>query len=332
MPGKCRFNNAWLLLDKFKAWTTTDQDPGRAKCRLCGGKSFDISNMGEAALTSHAKGSRHRSAAASGATVTPISVLFATAATASATPSALLASANKQTTLNDGAVTKNDILTAEVMWALKVANSHFSFKSSEDVSQLFRRMFPDSQIAAQFACGESKCSYLCSFGLAPHFKSLTLSSVLTQRAYVILFDESLNRFLQSKQMDLHVRLWDGAVVKTKYIGSEFMGHSTALDVVDKMTNQLSEIGVNNLIQISMDGPNVNWKVFDILQKSVQKDVGKSLVNIGLCGLSRLIVDHVRSVGGLNQVGITKELLLSAARARQKYWTKRRERRRGKAWT
>lgn len=73
------------------------------------------------------------------------------------------------------------------MWALKVANSHFSFKSSEDVSHLLRRMFPDSQIAAQFACGESKCSYLCSFGLAPHFKSLTLSSVLTQRAYVILF-------------------------------------------------------------------------------------------------------------------------------------------------
>ncbi len=33
---------------------------------------------------------------------------------------------------------------------------------------------------------------------------------------------------------------------------------------------------------------------------------------------RLIVDHVRSVGGVTKVEITKELLLSAAGARQKY--------------
>ena len=33
------------------SWVKTDEDPGRAKCRLCGGKTFDISNMGEAALT-----------------------------------------------------------------------------------------------------------------------------------------------------------------------------------------------------------------------------------------------------------------------------------------
>lgn len=45
---------------------------------------------------------------------------------------------------------------------------------------------------------------------------------------------------------------------------------------------------------------------------VENQKEKSLV------AQRLIVDHVRSVGGLNQVGITKELLLSAARARQKY--------------
>lgn len=197
------------------------------------------------------------------------------------------------------------------MWALKVANSHYSFKSSEDASLLFQRMFPDSQIAKQFACGESKCSYLCSFGLAPHFKSLTLSKVRTQRAYVMLFDESLNHHLQSKQMDLHVRLWDGANVKTKYIGSEFMGHSSALDVVGKMTNLLSEIGVNNLIQISMDGPNVNWKVFEILQKSVQKDVGKSLVNIGSCGLHIL---HNAFRDGCKSTGWEVEHTLSSI-----YW-------------
>ena len=35
------------------------------------------------------------------------------------------------------------------MRALKVANSHYSFKSSEDASLFFRRMFPHSQIVTQ---------------------------------------------------------------------------------------------------------------------------------------------------------------------------------------
>jgi hypothetical protein len=130
--------------------------------------------MGEAALTSHAKGAKHQSAAASGAAP----------AFSPPQPGQLLRQTARLSLWS----------TAEVMWALKVANSHYSFKSYEDASLLFQRMFPDSQIATQFACGESKCSFLC-----------------------ILFDESLNSYLQSKQMDLHVRLWDGADVKTKYI-------------------------------------------------------------------------------------------------------------------
>lgn len=35
-------------------------------------------------------------------------------------------------------------------------------------------------------------------------------------------------------------------------------------------------------------------------------------------VQRLIVDHVRSVGGVTKVNITKELLMSAAGARQNY--------------
>src|SRR4029434_7213433 len=43
------------------------------------------------------------------------------------------------------------VLTAEVMRELQVANSHYSFKSSEDASLFFRRMFPHSQIATQLS-------------------------------------------------------------------------------------------------------------------------------------------------------------------------------------
>lgn len=66
--------------------------------------------------------------------------------------------------------------------------------------------------------------YMCTFGLMPYFKKKTLFEISKQRLYVMLFDENLN------QSDIHVRLWDGPGVKTKYIGSEFTGHSTAQDI------------------------------------------------------------------------------------------------------
>jgi len=130
----------FLRSEKCMSWVTPDKDPGRAKCRICGGKTFDISNMGEAALTSHAKGIKHQSAAASEAKSNPITG-FLTTARATATPSSTSLSLAKQSSITD-MVTKNEVLTAEVMWALKVANSHYSFKSSEDASLLFQRMFP----------------------------------------------------------------------------------------------------------------------------------------------------------------------------------------------
>ncbi|CAM4672851.1 unnamed protein product [Leuciscus chuanchicus] len=260
--------------------------------------------MGESALASHAKGAKHQAvvAAREGSSMT-ITSFFSPPSTSTDVRSIAGSSimcqteGTRQGTISN--VTRQDALRAEVLWALKVANSHYSFKSCEDVSALFSAMFPDSQLAAKFARGERKCAYLCNFGLAPYFKQLALKTVATQMSYVLLFDESLNHYLQTKQLDVHVRLWDGPEVKTKYIGSEFLGHSTAKDVVEKLSNLLSQLGITNLIQISMDGPNVNWKVFEILQKQVQIDVGKSLINIGSCGLHIL---HNAFRGGCKATG------------------------------
>ncbi|KAL2087970.1 hypothetical protein ACEWY4_016798 [Coilia grayii] len=57
-----------------------------------------------------------------------------------------------------------------------------------------------------------------------------------------------------------------------------------VDLAEKISNALSETGVKNLIQLSMDGPHVNWKAFSLLQKEIQKQVDKLLLNIGSCGL------------------------------------------------
>ena len=97
-------------------------------------------------------------------------------------------------------------------------------------------MFPDSECAKTFTCGKDKTCYLARFGLAPNMKRELLSSV-NQGTFVIMFDESMNRTTKNKQLDLHVRYWvndeNGSRVQSRYLGSQYMGHSTAEDLLEK---------------------------------------------------------------------------------------------------
>ena len=93
-------------------------------------------------------------------------------------------------------------LSAEILWTLKSVTS-----SSNDSNLLFQRMFPDSNIAQKFSCGETKCTYLGKFGLVLHFQQLMMKSLKESGEFVVLFDESLNSVTQSKQLDVHIRTW-----------------------------------------------------------------------------------------------------------------------------
>lgn len=47
---------------------------------------------------------------------------------------------------------------------------------------------------------------------------------------------------------------------------------------------LDVVNAHEMIQISMDGPAVNWKFYELMQTQIVNDYGKSLINIGSCGL------------------------------------------------
>lgn len=130
---------------------------------------------------------------------------------------------NIHTIHNQSTAATNQLLSAEFMWALKTMDSHHSYSLCANTGELFRAMFTDSGIAAKFSCGETKCAYVATFGTAPYFKSLVIRKVSRQAGYLIMFDKSLNKALQLKQMALHIQIWDGRQVKIWYVGSEFPG-------------------------------------------------------------------------------------------------------------
>ena len=112
-----------------------------------------------------------------------------------------------------------------------------------------------------------------------------LEELTRDSSFTLMFDESLNKENQMKQLDMHIRIWDGDVVRSRYLSSAFLGHSTTTDLIDVFSKHIQgRLGLSNIIQLSMDGPNVNWAAFRKLEQQLTVEHGIKSVNIGSCGL------------------------------------------------
>ena len=80
----------------------------------------------------------------------------------------------------------------------------------------------------QNSSGERKTAYLAVFGIAEHFKKMLISDV--KGPFVILFDESMNKKIQQKQMDLQLRFWKAGEVVTRYLGSKLSRYGGSIHI------------------------------------------------------------------------------------------------------
>ena len=141
---------------------------------------------------------------------------------------------------------------------------HFSYNSAHDITDVFKAMFPDSIIAQYMGCGPAKVSYLISFEIAPYFMDLLLKELKDAPCFVISFDESFNEELEKEQMDFIVRYFKDGEVNSRYLSSGFLEHTTAKDLKRAFEECTEKLDLKNLIQVSMDGPNINRKMLDLI--------------------------------------------------------------------
>ena len=267
------FIEDWLSDDNFKDWLRKDRkDNTKARCILCS-KSIELSSSGRSALTDHAKGAKHNEA------LKNVKIFFAESKKTSSSQPLVSSESReclieKQKTLES--CVKSEITKAEIIWLLK----------TDDLSDVFAAMFPDSAIALQFQMACSKSMYKLNHGLAPHFKSLLLETLQMSEIHVYSIDESLNEVTQTSEMDLYIRFWDlnGNRVNVRYFGSSFLGHTTHKDVLTHFNDIVKGLEPPKLYQISMDGPNVNLRFPDEFTSSLTETVLHSLINIGSCNL------------------------------------------------
>ncbi|KZS06274.1 Uncharacterized protein APZ42_030326 [Daphnia magna] len=163
-------------------------------------------------------------------------------------------------------------------------------QSNNEDPELFKVMFPDSKVASQFSLGRDNMSYLLQYGIAPTFHDQLVAQATSCCPFVVVFDESMNKIAQKQQQDIVIRFIDqeSQTVSTRYFNSSFLEKQKAEDILRGLKDGLLGLGakLENLLQVSMDGPNVNWKVLALLKQKVwnKPDGSTFFLELGSCGL------------------------------------------------
>jgi len=314
----CSFSKDWLdkeLNPQFSSWLKpVSTNKHQARCSLCL-KIFELSTMGRGAVMSHLKSATHIKKSCATSTSQKLSAMLITKVAPSDKPAAVTSeepSAPSMDVVDADAAASTSALAvspelpllaaaqnfsnffcssavtdSEIIWSLKVVMNHLSFNSCKNVSNTFQMMFPDSAIAKKFTLSPAKVAYTIVHGLAPYFSENLMEALQDCTYFVACFDEALNKIAQRGQMDIAIRFWDNSCdkVATRYLTSVFLGHSAASDLEEKFTEGLVGLNLKKLVQISMDGPSVNWKFLETFAANTRPDsTDPTLFDLGSCGL------------------------------------------------
>ena len=67
----------------------------------------------------------------------------------------------------------------------------------------------------------------------------------------------------------------------RYLGSEFIGYATAAaDLLTHFNDDIRQLDPKRLLQVSMDGPSVNWKFYTDVARERNTQELPELLNIG----------------------------------------------------
>lgn len=178
----------------------------------------------------------------------------------------------------------NSVLKAEVLWTLKTVASNFSFTSCDNIGDFFEEMFLDSAIAKKFKMGKTKNTYILNFGITPSLRA-TFQRDLKGIPFTFSFDETTTS-QGKKQYDCYIKYKSYVFrrVIVRYLDSEFVGHCTANHLLSIFHSKMKSFDIEKalMLQMEMDGPNVNKSMLKSLKVDLEKNLDKTLIDIGTC--------------------------------------------------
>ena len=85
-------------------------------------------------------------------------------------------------------------------------------------------------------------------------------------------------------MDVNIRFWNNEtnILETRYLYSQFLERLNADNLFQIIKDSTSGLNETNLLQLAMDGPDVNWLVLNKLDDMLIANGNEKTVNIGSC--------------------------------------------------
>ena len=192
MAKKTLFNESWPRGERYKPWLEKgSNDENFFTCKFCCSNIY-LSNIGKTARESHMQGVRHKQK-----THVKSGCIFKTVSkTISDVNVNTSATISKVVNIPTLTMKNSEIIAAEIYLALKIVQSNLSLNSCNHLNSLFWKMFPDSHIARSCSMAKTNLTYVINSGIATHFRTLLLETLVKSKFYLVCFDKSLNEVVQ----------------------------------------------------------------------------------------------------------------------------------------
>ena len=236
-----------------------------AHCSLCG-TDFGISHGGRNDVTSHLKTKKHSQMAKASTSTSAITTLF---------------QRPPQRDLS---------IEAEVRWATFIVKHNISFMSNDHASNLFQKMFSDSQIAKKFTCARTKTTAIVKTALSPYYSERVFESMRSS-PFSLMMDESNDK--SDKSCIILSTFLDPKIgeVRTRFVGMPVVNIGTAANLFEALNESLAKygLGFSNAVAFMSDTTNVMKGKRSGVQKLI-RDENPFLLDVGcICHLADLTV-------------------------------------------
>ena len=231
-----KFKPSW----KLPLYITSSSKGNKyAYCKLCS-SHFTVSHGGFNDLKRHVDGAGHQQRLKDSQKNASISTFFGEAREPS------LAHASK-------------VMSAELMMTQFIAMHNLPFQAADHLSDLFSSMFPDSKIAADFACKHTKTKAVICDALDPHLKKPVIDLVKTS-PFNLLCDESNERGDAVKLLTILVRVFEpnNGIIVTRHLETVGITDLTADGIFTALeeTLQKYQLPFSHVMSFTSDTCNV----------------------------------------------------------------------------
>ena len=234
---KCKFSSE--LKEKFPCFRS-GRDDFEAECLVCrAGTYVSVANKGAADLQSHVETEKHKKAVRGETSSAKLTNFF----------------------VKPGSKVEDSVTAAEGTFAFHTVKHHFSYKSMDCTSALFKKTFPDCDVVRKFSSARTKTEAIVNSVLAPY----SVESVLkTFEEHDIAYcgvstDGSNHGSIKIFPVIIQYFDWRNGGLQSKIIEIQNVPDETADTIANYVKNTLQKKGLfDKCIAFTGDNCNTNF--------------------------------------------------------------------------